>query len=105
MQRPQHWDMFAGMWTDIKECFLVVEQSPKSVVMHGDPSPRPVVAIEDPDGRYYGWLETGSDLLTMVQPHAGMFEMQFPYGARAEVERGKGEIVRLKIEEGKRKDH
>ena len=67
---------------------------------HGQ-EPEPVLLVEDPDGPYYGWLY-GSDRPgrgpVMVQPHPGLFEMQFPYGSAAEVERGAGRVVRLRLE-------
>lgn len=66
--------------------------------------PVEVVLTEDPDGGYYGWLQLAHlhypayDEPHMVQPHAGLFEMQFPYGSAAEVERGHGEVVRMRVE-------
>lgn len=51
--------------------------------------------IEDPDGEYYGWIPTGETEPTMIQPHPGLFNMQFPYGPEAEVKHGRGEIVRM----------
>lgn len=51
--------------------------------------------VEDPAGLYWGWLETGAAGLAMVQPHLGMFRMQFAYGVRAEIEAGRGRAVRL----------
>ena len=57
---------------------------------------------EDPAGQYWGWLHfdlPGRDAPTMVQPHKGMFKMQFPYGPQAEEEAGKGRTVRLTVSE------
>jgi hypothetical protein len=31
----------------------------------------------------------------MIQPHEGMFTVQFPYGPKVEAEAGRGEIVRM----------
>lgn len=59
---------------------------------------REVQLIEDPNGQYYGWVRAGEGEPTIIQPHSGMFEMQFPYGSRAEVARGKGEVVRMRVE-------
>lgn len=52
----------------------------------------------DPEGMYWGWVETGGEgEPTMIQPHPGMFRMQFPYGPAAEATAGRGEIVRLSV--------
>jgi hypothetical protein len=65
--------------------------------------PVAVELTEDPEGIYYGWIEAeGSErdsrfkgVPEMIQPHEGMFSMQFAYGPQAEVDRGRGEIVRM----------
>jgi hypothetical protein len=56
-----------------------------------------VLLTEDPDGGYWGWLATVAEdePPTMVQPHRGMYDMQFTYGPQVEEERGKGRTVRL----------
>ena len=62
----------------------------------------PVVQVnlnEDPDGDYWGWIDTNCDQIVMVQPQRGLFDMQFTYGPEAEVKRGRGRIVRLRIAE------
>ena len=74
------------------------------VRLHGD-EPVLVELTEDPAGSYYGWIEADTPdtrrrgeftgIPEMVQPHEGMFSLQFPYGPKAEVERGRGEIVRM----------
>lgn len=56
-----------------------------------------VELVEDPEGQYWGWLPVDDDEPTMVQPHYGMFSMQFAYGPDAEVDRGNGQIVRLSV--------
>lgn len=60
--------------------------------------PEPVQVTIDPEGTYWGWLETGGDVPIMVYPHKTLFEVCFPYGYRAEEEKGKGHAVRLRIE-------
>lgn len=91
------WPMFAGnpardgVW-------LNVDRHERSVRAYGG-EPVTVSVIEDPDGPYYGWIEADSqDGPVMIQPHASLFTMQFPYGPKAEVERGRGEVVRLRVE-------
>lgn len=58
----------------------------------------PVIVTEDEAGIYYGWVETGSNCPTMIWPSRGQLDMCFPKGADPEVERGKGRVVRLRIE-------
>lgn len=61
----------------------------------------PIVKValsESESGEYWAWQDTGSDKYVMFQPHPGLFDMQFAYGAKAEVDRGRGRIVRLNIE-------
>lgn len=56
----------------------------------------PVRLVEDDAGTYWGWDEPGG--LAMVQPHYGMFTMQFAYGPEVEEERGRGRTVQLSVE-------
>jgi hypothetical protein len=57
-----------------------------------------VELIEDPDGQYAGWLTTGEGEIDLVQ-HRLIFDMQFPYGAEAEVKAGSGQVVHLRAEQ------
>ena len=80
-----------------------VERQERSVCAYGD-DPVPVVVTEDPEGGHWGWLGRrlpGEEepIPTMVQPHRGIFDMQFAYGARAEVDAGRGEIIRLRVQD------
>lgn len=67
--------------------------------------PVAVELTEDPEGTYWGWMGfarmhyTADKEPIMVQPHRGMFDMQFPYGPEKEVEKGQGEIVRCTVRE------
>jgi hypothetical protein len=83
--------------------FLDFDTDPRGVRAYGH-TPVAVEVTEDPAGDYYGWIDApdsprpkgrGGDAPTMIQPHAGIFDMQFAYGAAVEVERRHGEIVRL----------
>ena len=99
------WRMFAGRVTDsrVGRDFMNFGDE-RTVRMYGV-EPVPVELTEDPDGDYYGWIHadrsgerfapryTGE--VVMVQPHKGMFTMQFPYGPEAEARDGRGEIVRM----------
>jgi hypothetical protein len=76
---------------------------PRYVRMHGR-EPVPVELTEDPEGPYYGWIDSpdwkwgyghGDGSPVMIQPHDGMFRMQSPDGFVQDVQRGYGEIVRM----------
>jgi hypothetical protein len=97
--------MFAGRVSDprVGRDFMNFGDE-RTVRMYGV-DPVPVELVEDPDGDYWGWIHadrsgeqfapkyTGE--VVMVQPHRGMFTMQFPYGPEGEAEHGRGEIVRM----------
>lgn len=63
-----------------------------------EPSPVPVLVTEAEDGPYYGWIDKDKDTPVMIHGSEGLFRMCFAYGPQAEVDRGKGRIVRLNIE-------
>jgi hypothetical protein len=75
------------------------------VEIHGLPDPvEPVLVTlvpdDSPDGTHWGWIDAdGRDdgKPVMIWAFRGAFDMQFPYGPKAEVEAGKGRIVRLRI--------
>ena len=69
------------------------------VEMYGHSEIVPVTLTEDPNGPYYGWIDAERTEPTMIQRHEGMFSMQFPYGAEAEANAGRGRIVRLQVQE------
>ena len=59
----------------------------------------PIVEVDlivDPEGRYWGWLRTGTDTPTMIWPTRMQFDMCFPYGAQAEEARGHGQVLRFR---------
>jgi hypothetical protein len=60
--------------------------------------PVPVIIKEDDSGTYYGWLATDHDAPTMIYGHIIGFNMCFPYGPKAEEDRGNGRAVHLTIE-------
>lgn len=90
--------MFAGRMTERGR--MHVADHPRTVKAYGD-DPVPVLVTKDPDGTHYGWIDAGSPERgpVMIQPHLALFKMQFPYGPEAEEERGKGRVVRLRIED------
>ncbi len=99
------WRMFAGR---NEPGFAAGEFSrfsdERTVRFKGVTNPVEVELIEDPDGRYWGYIRLPSSSIsdrnltgapTMVWGHEGMFRMQSPDGFRSDVERGRGEIVRM----------
>lgn len=77
--------------------FMSVAWHPRTAAAYGD-KVVPLLVTEDPEGKYLGWLEGDDPNLNMVQWHT-MFNMQFPYGAQAAAENGKGVIVPVSITE------
>lgn len=55
--------------------------------------------IEDENGTHWAWQATGDDIYSMIMPSKLHFECCFPYGSKAEVDRGKGRVVRLTVRE------
>jgi hypothetical protein len=100
------WEMWAGRPSQNRDgLFLTVEQHKRSAEMYGVEDPIRVAAFEDPEGPYYGWIEFPSEWRPladgtprMIQPHDGLYNMQFPYGPEAEEEKGRGRTVRLRVE-------
>lgn len=101
----QAWRMHAHRYGDGRLC----NAGPlRYVELHG--LREPVVAVtvtitddDDPAATHWGWLWADAaknwhdGAPCMIQPHDGLFRMQFPYGVRAEEEAGRGRAVRLII--------
>ena len=49
---------------------------------------------------YWAWWSTEKEhfIPGMIWPEKGLVEMCFPYGSKAEVERGRGEVVNVVVE-------
>jgi hypothetical protein len=58
-----------------------------------------LVGDGDPSATHWAWIDSGESDPCMIYPHAGMFEMCFPYGSKIEVEHGKGRVARLAVTE------
>lgn len=97
---PRQWVMYAQRQDEVvdgREFFHFGDEQWVRMCYGGDVVP--VVLTEDPAGHYWGWIDVGDeDGPTMVQPHWGMFSMQFAYGPDAEVKRGRGEIVQVRVD-------
>ena len=79
-----------------------------SLLAYGVCGPDPVFHVQvtlDPEGPYYGWLYSddpanGSNVghVSMIFAHRMLVEICFPYGTAVEEKRGRGKIVRLRVE-------
>lgn len=49
------------------------------------------------ENSYYGWLEFEDSNISYIYPHLTLFSVCFPYGYKAEEERGIGKLIRVKI--------
>lgn len=110
---PNTWTMYAqrhnnGVYMHVNSCEHTVAcyGAAESIV----PVEVREVADDDPTATHWGWIDnpdtwTGArmnrdfTIPVMIQPHQGMFDMQFPYNPNAEVDRGRGRIARLAIKE------
>ena len=65
---------------------------------------RPCRVVADAAGDYRGWLphDDSGQPVTPRNPrviqHKKIFDMQFPYGVQAEVARGRGTVLSLRVE-------
>jgi hypothetical protein len=95
MTQPRTWTVYGLPNTRVPGEWLALYTHPRATAMHGD-HPVALTATEDPDGNYLGWIFTGKTDLTLIQWHQ-LFDMQFPYGAKAAIERGDGEVIHLSL--------
>jgi hypothetical protein len=99
-RRSRRWRMHAGKPDRVVGGREFLDfGDPRTVRMRGR-TPVPVELTEDPEGTYWGWIyaegrPNADGAPHMIQPHYGMFTMQFHYGPEAEQEWGRGEIVRM----------
>lgn len=85
--------------------YFTVSPDLRFVRIHGFDDPIVTVRARervesDPPSPYYGWLATDRpDRYDFVWPSEGQLEMCFPYGSRAEADRGRGRKVNLIVED------
>lgn len=98
------WELYAGKGKDsqFEHFYLSVLQ----VEMCGNKEAFLVRLTPDDEGDFYGWHysdhpDNGSfaGQVSMIYRRAFLVEMCFPYGLEAEVKRGRGNLVRLRVEE------
>jgi len=99
MTQAREWDVFAEETGDPALPFNTITDWEEVLAMSGVPQAKRISArlIEDPEGDLRGWVPTGKTMVEMVQHHR-VFPIQFTYGVEAELERGNGEVVPLRIE-------
>jgi hypothetical protein len=72
---------------------------PDGVRMCGDCFPIDRVRLTtDPVGSFWAWWDAGRAAHSMVFPHQLLVEICFPYGSKAEEDRGRGKLVRVRVE-------
>lgn len=57
------------------------------------------VADHDPAATHWGWMRAGDDEPVLIYPRRFLLDMCFHYGVQAEVDAGKGRVVRLAVSE------
>lgn len=63
---------------------------------------KPIIQVEvsegqDTPGSYWGWWDAGEQRFGIVWYRKFLVEMCFPYGTKAEEERGKGKLLPVNI--------
>lgn len=58
-----------------------------------------IATSEATEADYWGWWKAEGDYVTYVYPREFLVEMCFAYGSKAETERGRGWMVRVRVEE------
>lgn len=100
MTTPRTWQAFATKnENNEKSIYLNINRWEQAVLFSGFSKEdiKTISLIEDLDGEYRGWLETGEEEVSMVH-HKQVFPVQFTYGVDLEVEKGHGIVVPLRIE-------
>jgi len=57
------------------------------------------VSDDDPAATHWGWMRPTDTEPVMIYPREVLFRVCFPYGVQAEVDAGKGRMVRLAVAE------
>lgn len=109
---PSRWRLYGARRTapEGDEVFAAIGTDPRHTMAYGyaPDAVEELDAVEDPDGRYWGWLRNTNrdrsqppvyaDFPAMVHEHERLFRVCFPYCIEAEQERNAGRLVRLTID-------
>lgn len=97
LRHPAHrWEMFALRLDD--GGFYAVGSEWYARAHGSGEDPVPVVVTEDAEGGMLGWISTGKDGVPEMIQRRHVFEIQFSYGSKFEVDRGAGVVVPLRVE-------
>lgn len=101
MPEPGRWRMWAHRYDNGDLHNL---GSRRYVEFHG--VPKPIVEVDvvevaegDSAATHWGWIRAGETEPIMIYPREVLFRVCFPYGVQAEVDAGKGCVVRLAVSE------
>jgi len=96
---PRTWNMFSHEGKDFAGGIKLIDThaTMRIAEFYGKDNIVPVLVTEDPAGDFRGWLAKG-DLIPEMIYHKKVFEICFAYGSAVEVEKGRGEVIPLKIE-------
>lgn len=99
MVNPREWEAFAEETGNPDRPFHSISNSERTLRMRSVPTSRMITVrlIEDAEGGFLGWIYTGKETVDMVQ-RRHIFPMQFVYGVEEEIQKGKGQVVNLRIE-------
>ncbi len=91
-----------GYGTKTETGYQDIFSNPRQTLMCLGREPTDILKLdiqETPDGPYWGWQNTGETKFCMIFSRELLLETCFPYGTKAEIERGKGRVVRLSVTE------
>lgn len=86
---------FTAYAHEINGQFEHVYESAVQVRMCGVRSVVSIIVREDPEGTHWGWFEDGE--VSMIQTCFAALCMCFPYGIKAEEDKGRGRRIQLSI--------
>lgn len=101
MTEPGRWRMWAhrydsgDLWNLGSRWYVEFHGVPKSIVEVDVAE----VADDDPAATHWGLMRAGETEPVMIYPREVLFRVCFPYGVQAEVDAGKGRVVRLAVTE------
>lgn len=101
MTESGHWRMCAHRYENGE---LYNLGSRRYVEFHGVPKPIvevdvTEVADDNSTATHWGWMRPADTEPVMIYPREVLFRICFPYGVQAEVDAGKGRVVRLAVTE------
>ena len=101
------WDAFAYYEEGRRGCLYSVIGPRPYVALHGLGHPIVPVTVtevpaDDPTATHWGWFDaekTDTPEWALVWPSRAQFNVCFPYGVKAEEDKGRGRTARLRVTE------